>query len=103
MDIGWIIEKVSKGEYEFRKHALERGTLREINPLEAKEAILEGEVIEDYPDDPRGHSCLIHGKSSKGKQLHIVCGIAYDRVWVVTVYKPSKDEWINFKKRRKIK
>jgi len=30
MDIDWIIEKVSKGEYEFRKHALERGTLRKI-------------------------------------------------------------------------
>jgi hypothetical protein len=103
MDIDWISEKVSKGEYEFRKHALERGTSRGINPLEAKEAILSGEIIEDYPDDPRGHSCLIYGKSNNDKHLHVVCGTAYDRVWIVTVYEPTDDEWIDFKMRRKIK
>jgi len=46
MDIQWLKDKISKGEYEFRKHALERGILRGINPLEVKEAILQGEIIE---------------------------------------------------------
>jgi hypothetical protein len=101
MNIEWIREKISQGRYEFRKHALERSTARGINPLEVKEAILEGEIIEDYPNDPRGHSCLIFGKSSKGKKLHVVCGIAHNLVWIVTVYEPSEDDWIDYKRRRR--
>jgi hypothetical protein len=33
--------------------------------------VLEGEGIEDYPDDPRGHSCLMLGTAG-GRSVHIV-------------------------------
>jgi len=95
-----IKDRILNGEYEFRKHALERASSRGINPFEIKEALLEGEIIESYPDDPRGSSCLIYGKSRKGKNLHIVCGLAHNIVWIITAYEPSEKEWINYRRRR---
>lgn len=32
---------------------------RMINRLEVRQVIAHGDVIEDYPNDPRGHSCLM--------------------------------------------
>ena len=72
MDIKWIKEQVQKGNYQLKLHALERASARQIDPLEIKEALLNGQIIEDYPDDKRGHSCLIQGKSLGGKDIHLV-------------------------------
>ncbi len=52
--------------------------IRGIDPLEVKEALLNGEIIEDYPEDKRGHSCLVYGKTRIGKDIHVLCGTAYD-------------------------
>jgi len=40
---------------------------------EAYEALLDGEVIEDYPDDTPYASCLIFGRSRVGRPIHVVC------------------------------
>ena len=42
-------------------HAFERSLERAISPDEIKSAILTGEIIEDYPKDKYGPSCLICG------------------------------------------
>ena len=99
----WIKEQVEKRNYQLKLHAVERASIRGIDPLEVKEALLNGEIIEDYPDDKRGHSCLVCGKTLIGKDIHVLCGVAYDIVWVITVYEPDPKEWVNPKTRRKIK
>ena len=71
MDIQWIKEQVSTGNYELKLHAVERASLRGIDPLEIKEALLNGEILEEYPDDKRGRSCLVYGKSRRGGDLHL--------------------------------
>lgn len=101
MDIKWIRTQVADGNYEFRLHALERASERGIYPVEIKEALFDGEIIEDYPNDKRGYSCLVYGKSKGGKAIHLVCGIAYDRLWIVTVYEPDILDWIDPKTRKK--
>lgn len=101
MDIKWIKEQVEKKNYQLKLHALERSSMRGIDPLEIKEALLNGEIIEDYPDDRRGPSCLICGKSSAGRDLHLVCGVAYNILWIITAYEPDPEEWIDSKTRRK--
>lgn len=100
MDIQWIKDQVEKGNYELKLHAVERASLRGIDPLEIKEALLNGGILEDYPDDKRGRSCLVYGKSQRGGDLHVVCGIAYDKLWIVTVYEPDPEEWIDPRTRR---
>lgn len=40
------------------------GWMPEPIDSEVRAVILEGEVIEDYPEDARGHSCLMIGQGS---------------------------------------
>ena len=81
-------------------HASERATERVIFSSEIEEAIASGELIEDYPDDKYGPSCLIMGVTSKNRVLHIQ--VSYPpSVKVITVYEPSSDEWEDDWKTRK--
>jgi hypothetical protein len=103
MKMQWIKEQVEKGNYQLKLHAVERASIRGIDPLEVKETLLNGEIIEDYPEDKRGHSCLVYGKTRIGKDIHVLCGTAYDILWIITVYEPDPEEWVNPKTRRVIK
>jgi hypothetical protein len=58
-------------------------------------------VIEEYPEDKRGKSCLVYGTTKGRKDLHIVCGLTSDTLWVITVYEPDSEEWIDPKTRRR--
>ena len=40
---------------------------RMISAAEVREVVLQGEVIEDYPEDARGHSCLLTGETALGR------------------------------------
>ncbi len=94
--------RVENDEHRFTIHAFERCVERNILPEDVKHVIMSGEIIEDYPDDKYGHSCLICGISEEGRILHVQCSI--EPVWIITAYDPSlnPDEWENgFKRRRK--
>lgn len=60
-------EKIGRGEYEFSQHALDASILRRIAVSEIREAVSSGEVIEDYPENKYGPSCLVYGLTSVGK------------------------------------
>lgn len=58
----------------FSPHAIKQMSRpdRMITTDEIKEAIFLGEIIEEYPEDQRGESCLVlHTK--KNRVLHVVC------------------------------
>jgi len=98
-DLTKIQETVKDNRHRFTLHALERIIERDIQPAEIKKAILNGEVIECYPEDKYGPSCLILGRCAR-KILHIQC--SQDPVWIITAYDPSlsPEKWDqNFKKR----
>lgn len=99
MDIGLIQDRVRKGEYHWRQHAIERSIEREVAEEEVAEVILSGEIIEEYPEDKYGPSCLIFGRTSTGRPLHVQCSVPPD-VWIVTLYEPNPDEWVDFRKRK---
>jgi len=63
-------------------------------------AILNGEIIEEYPDDKPFPSCLIYGRSADGRPLHVVCAVApVSRI--ITVYFPDESKWVDYRVRRK--
>jgi hypothetical protein len=93
-------EQVQEGNYQLKLHAVERASQRGIDPLDIAEALLSGTVIEEYPNDARGQSCLVYGKTQGGRDLHVVCGLAATLLWVITVYEPDPAEWIDPKTRR---
>lgn len=104
MDIKKIRELVLRGDYEFSKHAERERELDMIYTWELEDAFKDCEIIEDYPDDPRGASCLVLGFCST-RPIHAVCTIKTDPdlLLLITVYDPSKrpDKWIkNYRKRK---
>ncbi|MEW6667091.1 MAG: DUF4258 domain-containing protein [Thermodesulfobacteriota bacterium] len=44
---------------------------RSIDRIEIEEAVLLGEIIEEYPYDKYAPSCLIYGRSEAGRHLHV--------------------------------
>jgi uncharacterized protein DUF4258 len=67
-------------------------------------AVIEtGEVIEDYPDDPGGHSCLMLGLGQGGRPVHVVCAPKTDYLAIITAYLPDTAEWSSEFKTRKTK
>ena len=58
--------------------------------------------IEEYPDDPRGPSCLIIGYGLDSRPIHIVCAPEDEFLAVITAYLPDAGEWSeNFRERIK--
>ena len=56
---------------------------------EIEQALLTGDILEKYPKDERGESCLIAAKV-ENKPIHIVCGKRDSRLLIVTVYRPNR-------------
>ena len=99
--IGEIREKVAADRFEFSKHAVDQSIIRRIGVLELREAIFNGEIIEDYPDDKYGPSCLIYGETTAGRAIHVQCSYpSRPLVKIITLYEPDPAWWIDFKVRR---
>jgi len=49
---------------------------------------MNGEIIKQYPSDTPFPSCLINGDN-----LHIVCSIGEEMLYIITAYRPSSDIW----------
>lgn len=71
-----IRDKITAEEFEFSQHAVYQSLLRGIAVREVREAIASGEVIEDYPQDRYGPSCLIFGFTASDRPIHIQCSHA---------------------------
>ena len=94
-------ERFNRDEFEFSRHAVDQTVLREISIQEIRDAISDGEIIEDYPDDKYGPSCLIFGMTNEKRPIHIQCSYpSRPIIKVITVYEPDPERWIDFKIRR---
>lgn len=73
---------------------------RMITTANIRAVIYHGEIIENYPDDIRGHSCLMSGFAD-GRPLHVVCAPKDDYLAIITAYPPDSQEWGDDFKTRK--
>lgn len=99
MSMAEIQNKIQNGEYRISDHAIKRMIQKSIELREVVEAIINGEIIEEYPKDKYSPSCLIHGKTKAGRDLHAQVSLP-PKVVVVTTYPPDPDEWIDGRIRR---
>jgi hypothetical protein len=75
---------------------------RMISTSEVRKIIFEGEIIEDYPEDARGHSCLMVGYGDADRALHVVCAPKDEYLAIITAYVPDEEQWgADFRTRRK--
>ena len=79
----------------FLPHAVQQMARPErmISTAEVRQVIDTGEIIEDYPDDPRGHSCLMLGHGNDRRPIHIVCAPKAEYLAIITTYLPNPDTW----------
>ena len=88
-----IRERVRGGDYVISFTHTEKLRERKISADHVEEAIRNGMIIEDYPDDLRAPSCLFFCQSG-GRPLHVVCGrLEEQRILIITAYEPDPDEW----------
>ena len=86
----------------FLPHAIKQMSRpdRMIAAAEIREAVLFGEVIEEYPEDQRGESCLI-SHSKQNRVIHVVCAPKTEYLAIITAYVPAPNQWSSdFKVRR---
>jgi len=100
-----LIRSLAKaGQYVLTIHAERERQAKQITTTELAVALRGCEMIEDYPEDPRGHSCLVVGFAD-WRPIHVVCAIKEDprEVLLITVYDPSlrPEKWdTDFRRRR---
>ena len=99
-----IKRSISEKRYNITLHAREEMSPKEddISERELIEAILNGELIEGYPNDKPFPSCLIFGRTKKGRPIHAVCAYSKEdnMTIIITTYEPSINMWIDYRYRR---
>ena len=83
------IERLVRSDnYVYSQHAeIERRSDR-LTFFQIEEALLNGQIIEQYPDTGRGESCLLVGYANE-IPIHAVCGWRGDKLVLITVYIPK--------------
>jgi len=86
---------------QWTEHVMQRLIKRNITRREVKAVLMNGTIIEDYPNDYPFPSCLVVGICTPDSYLHVVCGMGNDRLWIITAYRPDTAIWDDsFTKRR---
>lgn len=103
MNLGDIIDALRNKNVRITDHADEEAQADRLSFDQIFYSVLQGEIIEDYPDDKPYPSCLIYGESFSGEPIHSVWAYNSSNKWAVliTVYVPDPERWINWRIRRK--
>jgi hypothetical protein len=99
MDLEEIRRLLRAGHYEVSFHAQQERLEEDLDLAQIEAAIVgHGELLEQYPNDPRGESCLVLGFVG-GRPVHAVLGWAKmaggteKRLRLITVYTPTPPKW----------
>jgi hypothetical protein len=88
------VRRAARARILYLPHAVKQMALPErlISVREVEEVVLQGDLLEDYPDDVRGHSCLLMG-SPRGRPVHVVCSPRAEYLAIITAYLPDLAKW----------
>ena len=93
MDIEQYRQICNDDKIAVTQHANRRFQERGISLDDIETAILNGKIIETYPDDTPFPSCLILGKSTNNSPLHVVVSTDEEFLYIITAYYPSLQKW----------
>ena len=94
MDINGIKAKVHANDYVYSQHAELERRVDDLTFAQIHESLLNGQILEQYPDTGRGESCLVVGFAGE-LPIHVVCGWRGDKVALITVYVPRPPKFID--------
>ena len=84
-------------------HAAMRCKQRGIKIKDIRNAVNNGEIIEQYPEDFPFPSCLILRKTYSNQWIHLVMSDEGSMSRVITAYYPDKEKWTEDFRTRKEK
>ena len=89
------VRKIARKRILYLPHALDamNSPTELITADEVRQAIVHGQIIEEYPEDVRGRSCLIVGTGNRKRPIHVVCSPKEEFLAVITVYVPDEQRW----------
>lgn len=103
MEIETLKRLCSAAKIKWTKHGMERMQERNISRADVKNCIMNGEIIEEYPNDFPIPSALVFGHNMNGAVLHTVCGTDGLFLYVVTTYFPDIEKFGSDLKTRRTK
>lgn len=99
--IALLQQSCNNGNILWSTHALSRLQERGIFRKDIRYAILNGEIIEQYPKDFPHPSCLVLGTTLENQPLHVVCSCDGEYITIITAYYPTSDKFESDNKTRK--
>ncbi|MBK7894195.1 MAG: DUF4258 domain-containing protein [Anaerolineaceae bacterium] len=94
MKIDEIKQLIRQDDYLYSLHADIERKADNLTLMQIEEALLNGEILETYPNTGRGESCLIVGFSAD-LPIHVVCGWRGEKIVLVTVYIPQPPKFVD--------
>jgi hypothetical protein len=97
-----LIRAIGEGNVAITRHAEIERRADDLGYEEIYFSVVEGEIIEEYPQDKPYPSCLVYGDTFEGEPVHSVWTYneANGAAVLITVYRPNPARWINFRERR---
>jgi len=90
----FIHDEIERQCYEISLHADEERLADGLTISSLESVLSDCKIIEKYPDDQRGESCLALGFAPDGRAVHVVCGKNRSRhLIIITVYIPIMPKW----------
>jgi len=100
-----IKQLVTSGEVKISEHGYDELAEDELAVRQILKGIVNAQVVEEYPDFPKGASILLLQRDEFDLPVHVVWGVpkGYDKPAVlITAYRPDPRRWSNdFLERRK--
>ena len=90
-----LVRRAATKRLLFLPHAIRQMSRpeRPIITSEIHKVVEQGQIVEDYPEDARGRSCLMLGFGEGGRAIHVVCSPKDEYLAIITAYLPDRDEW----------
>ena len=99
-----IRELILNGSVRISEHGYDELAADGIFARQAIEGISNADLVEDYPNYPKGVCVLVRQTVNDGRYIHVVWGIPKGKTEpavLITAYRPDPDLWENDFLRRK--